>query len=466
MINARGWGRTIVVPIATVLAMGAIAVVASPALARTCNNCEQEEPSGGGPGSGAGGGPAAAPVTVSGTFRYSDESTTPASLRPIARARVEIWRFAPHGSPVWTWHHDETTTTDENGSISVSMPFETSGIIYALRVTATNYAAVVWPNDVLHNVPFHQEPGEPDGAKIHRTANSPGETLDFSYDFKDAWTPQHFNLAETVRHGFDYVTARRDPSETDDLPRVGVQPTSVTGSWYNAPFDTVVITSGDVFSDLVVLHEYGHWVQEQIGSLPWNVTIHGPCRTRILDRHGQIVNSSGHAWMEGFASYFAQAVAASTPGATLSGSGAIPSRSRLETPGICQPVEGVAPADREVYVAASLWDLFDDPTDPEAQSEPADQVSRSDVRDGENVDELIIQMLDRELDMAVNVGGPFPTIWDFQSAWSARGLPLGALDRILNQNHIPTSASTAPDPVPAEPPSDAVCLDKDWTPGC
>src|SRR3712207_7867484 len=91
-------------------------------------------------------------------------------LRPIAGVRVEIWRFAPHIGSLWTWAHDETTTTDDQGRISVRFPFQEKGIIYALRVTATNEAAVVWPNDAVHTVPFHQEPGQPDGTNMHRTA--------------------------------------------------------------------------------------------------------------------------------------------------------------------------------------------------------------------------------------------------------------------------------------------------------
>lgn len=458
----------------------AVLALAPAAYARPCDKCEQEETGSGGGGPAGGGGSSPATVRVTGTFRYLDTDTDPATgqarRRPIAFAKVEIWRFAPHVGPVWTWARDATTTTDANGSISVSMPFDTSGIVYSLRVTATNYAAVVWPNDAVHTVPFHQEPGEPDGAHIRRTAAFPGDTLDFSYDFTDGWTPQHFNIAETVRHGYDYVSARRDPRETDELPPVGVQPSSVTptGTWYNAPFDTIVISSGDAFQDLIILHEYGHWVEEQISSLPWNPVAHDGCTA--TDTLGNVVNSSGHAWMEGFADYLAQAVDTSTPGATLTGTGSVsftPPKPSLESPPTCPklPAE-FTPDEQEIIVAASLWDVFDAPGDnvtpsaPVPPSEPADGLSRHHVFGGTPVDTLMIQILDRELDMAVNIGGPMPTIFDFRAAWSARGLPLGALDDILNANGISTTSAAPADPIPEEGPTDRVCEAKSWTEGC
>ena len=123
------------------------------------------------------------------------------------------------------------------------MPYERAGIVYAVRVLATNYAAVVWPDDPVHAGPFYQEPGQPDNAKIQRTANVNGAVLNFSYDFDDGWTPQHFNLAETVRRGHDFVAARR--GDSDVLKRANVQPTSVTptGTFYNPANDTLTINT-------------------------------------------------------------------------------------------------------------------------------------------------------------------------------------------------------------------------------
>src|SRR5262249_42918343 len=102
--------------------------------------------------------------TVTGTFRYLDSDGT---LRPISSARVEIWRFAPRFLGIWSWGNDATVATNGSGSISVPMSFVKSGVIYGVRVFATNNAAVVYPNAAINTGPFYQEPGQPSGSVIH-----------------------------------------------------------------------------------------------------------------------------------------------------------------------------------------------------------------------------------------------------------------------------------------------------------
>jgi len=75
----------------------------------------------------------------------------------------------------------------------------------------------------------------------------------------------------------------------------------VTGSWYDAPVDTVVINSADVDFDFLVLHEYAHFLEEMIRSFAPLPSTHDGCLANIL---GASVNSLEHAWMEGFADYF------------------------------------------------------------------------------------------------------------------------------------------------------------------
>src|SRR5687768_5708834 len=52
--------------------------------------------------------------TVTGRFRYADLNpvTGAVVLRPIAFAKIEIWRFAPRFF-FWDWHVAATTATDE-----------------------------------------------------------------------------------------------------------------------------------------------------------------------------------------------------------------------------------------------------------------------------------------------------------------------------------------------------------------
>ena len=112
------------------------------------------------------------------------------------------------------------------------MPFAGDGVVYGIRVFATNNAAIVWPNDAVHTLPFHREPGEDDGRIIHLKGSS-SDVLDFSYTFH-GWSSQHFNLAEVARQGKLYADDG-DPGRDDPIPPANIQPTSVTGSYYNAP---------------------------------------------------------------------------------------------------------------------------------------------------------------------------------------------------------------------------------------
>lgn len=373
--------------------------------------------------------------TITGTFRYTDSGGV---LRPIAFATVEIHRFAPRTLGVWAWGIDATVSTDSSGSISVPMQFVTNGVVYGVKVFATNYAAVVWPNDALHAVPFHREPGQP-GRIINRTVSSRADVLDFSFDFTDSWSPQHYNLAETIRHGFDYANPRRDVNENDAIPVANVQPTSVSGSWYNPVVDTVVINSGQVFEDFLILHEYAHFLEEQISSFGWIASLHDGCIAR--DAFGNIINSTEHAWMEGFANYFAQSVGRLLPTGTLSGTIGVGTMSTATLENQPSPCLGLpasfTPETIENRVAGTLWDLFDPVGNP-GSGEAHDTIVGRDVE--------IFHIFDRELD---TYGTP-PTICHFHNAWVARGFNHAALDSILARHGI-TSCE------PPSPPTPTTC---------
>jgi hypothetical protein len=152
-----------------------------------------------------------------------------------------------------------------------------------------------------------------------------------------------------------------------------------------------------------------------------------------------VINSSVHAWMEGFADFFSQAVPLADPSANLRGDGIVGSTiSNLEGVKACgslPPLWYGSPITGEMIennIATALWDLVDQPGDPGSSSEVADTISR---RDSE-----VIQIFDHELGAA---GALWPDIYRFRNAWIARGLPAAALDGILALNGIPLPA-TAP----------------------
>jgi hypothetical protein len=201
---------------------------------------------------------AVAAETIQGTMAYADTN----AQRPITLAKVEVWRFAPRTLNIWSWGADATVRTDMNGFFSVDMPFSDPEVLYAVRVFATNDAAVVWPNDAAHTVPFFAEPGQPGPVRQLR-AGSPTAVLDFSFTFSDSWIIQHYNIAETIRYGFEYAGARRDPAESDLIPRVNVQPTPFApNSWYQPlpAIDTLIIRSEQTLEDMTILHEYAHFL--------------------------------------------------------------------------------------------------------------------------------------------------------------------------------------------------------------
>jgi hypothetical protein len=374
--------------------------------------------------------------TITGMFRYADKDpgTNLVSLQPIRSARVEIHRFRPRELGIWRWGHDATTTTDLNGRISFPIDFVAPGVVYAVKVFASNPGAIVWPNDFAHTVPFHREPGEPDGRTIHRVATSDLSVLDFSYDFMDEWSAQHYNIAETIRRGFTFIRSRRDPRQTDFLPPAGVQPTSVTNSWYNQPFDTVVITSGDAFSDFLILHEYAHFVEQHIGMFLPLPSDHDGCTANLI---GFDVTVPAHAWMEGFADWFAAAVGLSPAGIGLAGFGihgfSTPP-AELESPPGCSVLPN---GDRiQVRVAGALWDLVDLSGDPAAVAEPHDVLGRRSTE--------IFEIFDHELDPPDAPLRVAPDVTAFRTAWIQRGLPACELGRIFRGLSIPMHRNFPP----------------------
>jgi hypothetical protein len=376
--------------------------------------------------------------TITGTFRYADfnPANNTTQLRPIQFCKVEVWGFRPRFLGIWGWAKDADTTTDANGAINVSINFDRAGVVYGVRVTAQNYGAVVWPNQFAALDPFWQEPGFPDGAAFQRIVNAPGDVVNFSYDFTDSFTPQHWSLADAVRQGFDYVSARRDPAETDPLRPAPVQPGFFT-TFYNPVNQTLEINDAHVWEDFTILHEYAHYVEHQISHFVAIPTVHDGCATR--DAFGGIVNSAEHAWMEGFAEFFAQVVAAHTPAGVLRGHagdfGTFSVSDLENTPWArCTGLPpSVTPNMIENIVAGVLWDLFD--------GEGA--CFSGEAHDGlAGFDTIVMQILDREMDRPQP-----PTIGDFSSAWFARGLPaMPFFEILLRHGLVPCQPHRSPAP--------------------
>ena len=178
---------------------------------------------------------------------------------PIRNAVVEIWSRRPRALGIWTWAADQTVTTDQQGKLHATMPFNGVNVQFGLRVYATNDAVHVLAKDNLLQAAYAQ-PG-PSGAGLQPTSHGLNDVFDFTWNFSDADSAGAFNIADALQKGRAY--------------------------------------------DFTALHEYGHCLEEHISSFVGVGSMHNGCTTMIGAVHAE---SPRLAWMEGFASYFAQAV--------------------------------------------------------------------------------------------------------------------------------------------------------------
>jgi hypothetical protein len=195
-----------------------------------------------------------------------------------------------------------------------------------------------------------------------------------------------------------------------------------------------VINSDDVNSDFLILHEYAHYLEEMISAFAPIPATHNGCTANLF---GFNVTWPEHAWMEGFADYFAQAVGRSVPPGTFTGISGTLGTATLESPSCSGLPNATIPGDFvELLVAGTLWDVFDQPGDPNSLNEAQDTLAR--------MDREIFQIFDRELDQVGLVSGRSPAITDFRDAWMARGLPGVGLSRIMVTLGLPLRSNYSP----------------------
>jgi hypothetical protein len=395
-------------------------------------------------------------VQISGTFTYDDHATAVGSMfqRPIVDMPVEVLRSTTGYFGVPTWEVVTTLRTEPTGSVSTRLWWNRSES-YTLRIRPANSVVEVTDDPPLTFI----ELGE-------QRPVAGGTILDFSHNFTEPRERGLFNVAEDTRIAATYVSSRRDPAQqvADPLPRATVNVNSSFSTFYSgSAFGSVLhINNGREFDDATILHEYGHFVEDKIGSFVAIPTSHDGCNaTQILD-----ARSPKFAFMEGFADYFAQAVIAANTDAQLvqaptevrSGGETVQiatgtfSVAQLETPRNCSKPPTLPGTAIEVWVAAALWDLADSPT-TDTDQDPAT---------GHALD--ILSILDTELDRKQGAGDV--DFDDFANAWTARGLSPSDLSDARSRNQVTSATNTGSADPPINPPDDSVCQQKKWTPGC
>src|SRR5215213_147631 len=359
------------------------------------------------------------PVTdvVRGRFTYTDteaNSAGPGTFnRPIAGCRVQVWRAGQLASQ---------TETDNDGRFSVSVSHMPDGTDTRVLLYSTNAAA-----QVLAGLgPFF--------VTTAPQLSSGSSPLDFSRNFNRANEVRSFNAADDIRLAFNFAQARRDPAETDVIPRVDVSFNDIGNlmTHYNPPAGGLVINQEHERLDLVVMHEYAHFLEDKIGSFLVLPSFHDGCSTTQrcrtpadclnlpgLRTRTQLINSPENAWMEGFADYFAMAVKRANPMARLNlTEGGTATEATLNVPPECGAVGRPAFDGRQItgemienFVASTLW---------LASSSPGS-------------DTQVFQIFDRELDQF----GSLANIRRFHDAWRDRpSFDHDRLDNILGANHI------------------------------
>lgn len=382
--------------------------------------------------------------TVIGTLTYWDNEK---GALPIAEAQLELWRYSP-GFPfgAWTWGHYQDLETDSNGSFSIDIPFVHPDVQYGLRVYASNRYGTVgnfntppWPQR-----DFWTEPGRPD-FNYNPQVGSEGAVIDFTFTFTDPGIAAYFNAADVLRLAGSYASALRSPDPDPQIApadltvlqdHIGADP----GLLFPAGFTPYIILDADnLTDDFTVAHEYAHYLQVTLGSMPWIISEHNGCASKtpagILT--GTVTNSPEHAWLEGFADYFA-AVVVNRNSSILTWEDETGHALQIESVSNCSNDPDAAQirtgqGNIELHVAAALWDLHD----PNTSSEPYDNEQD---RDGE-----IFYIMEVDL----GTWGNEPTIFQFRDAWIGHGLDVGRLDEILIGNLV---IDAPPAPAPARPP--------------
>lgn len=274
---------------------------------------------------------------ISGTLKYTDKpyntvSYTGTAPTPIRRALVEM-RDKQGATGYRTLG---TTRSDENGyfyyDLASNKDTDGTGLDVYLHVSADTAEAKV--TDVAGNTYFYETATQTDW---------PGGALALGTITLALADSGPWNIFDTALRGYDFARTQ------------GVTPPQVTVAWavgnkdgtyYIPGASTIMLLGGsndpDEFDDPVILHEYGHFMEDKEahsnnpgGSHSWTQAV-----SRTL------------AWSEGWATFFSSATRNSPYYFDYSLAGVLSLDLELPT---SNPRSDLV----EGSVAASLWDIFD-----------------------------------------------------------------------------------------------------------
>jgi hypothetical protein len=184
------------------------------------------------------------------------------------------------------------------------------------------------------------------------------------------------------------------------------------------------IGPNSVMDDYFILHEYAHFLQWNLGTLAWIASDHGDCTisfvvfgldTEPLPKAAPRYLQE-HAWLEGFADWFASAAALHVGGSAGFEGTVNPDLAKYDTkmPWCTVPDDGYGDQ-LELHLAAALWDLTD------TSNEPGDTVG--------GFEKEIFQTMD------IIQSNRWPTI-DKVGTYLAGFVPIPQLDQVMQLNMI------------------------------
>lgn len=219
----------------------------------------------------------------------------------------------------------------------------------------------------------------------------------------------------------------RDSSETDNIGRVIVGPSIATVTAFT---NAGVIRAGTdtMFDEATLVHEYAHFLQENIGRYHLWPSVHDGC---WIESERAPKNTSEFAWFEGFPTFLSKAVRMYFPGSYL-----VKENPQLPTeykPKACSAIGMTGPKGKKIVAEAVedrvtdlLFLLLNDGT-PRACSGPVNtrHYRNCAIPIWDKNAKLIMSIFDKELDSSQ----PDPIdVYKFTKAWLARGGDRAHLD--------------------------------------
>jgi len=214
---------------------------------------------------------------------------------------------------IWTWGNDANSTTDAMGESRCPSLFRQRGCLRCVSPLQTSRVRVA---DTPISTSQFSLSRRADGAKFQATANAQGDVVDFSYNFVDAFTPQHWSLAEDSRHGFDFCDGKSDPRRDRSAAESRRSSPGLSLPFTISSSRALISMNAQCMEDLRFCTSTGIFWSIMLGSFAPIPSSHDGCTAR--DAFGGL--SIARACLDGgLRDSFAMAAASSLPPGTLQG---------------------------------------------------------------------------------------------------------------------------------------------------